>query len=81
MAGRRRGDERGGEVNAIKASKNGPMVISEGFSCGMVVAIDILKGGESGSKEGLKRGITCCSMCRGIAPVQRGLRGEIEVSN
>ena len=81
MAGRRRGDERGEEVNAIKASENGPMVISEGFSCGMEVVIDILKGGESGSKEGLKRGITCCSMWRGIAPVKRGMRGEIEVPN
>ena len=55
VAGRRRGNEGGGEVNTIKASENGPMVISEGFSCGMKVAIDILKGGEIGSKEGLKR--------------------------
>jgi hypothetical protein len=47
VVGRRRGDERGGEVNEIKESENGPMVISEGFSCGMEVAIDILKCGES----------------------------------
>ena len=55
MARRRIRDERVGEVYAIKASEDSAMMISEGFVLGMEVTIDILKGGESGSKEGLKR--------------------------